>query len=287
MKMENFKGVIPVFSVYLFWGIFPIYWKLFNGLNPFFVFGVRVVLSFVTAFIILLLAKRLNNLFIKKRYLVLMFFAGLSVGVNWSSYIYAVSINQVLEASLAYYIAPFLIIFLSVVVFREKKTLLEYISIVIMMIGLLYQIITLGRLPFIAIIMGGSCTVYSIIKKLTPYKGLEGTFVEVAAILIPAIFLAKYNMPTEPMNKSVMIALSFSGLVTIVPLWIYSKAVKAVSITTLGFMQFLVPIMLTSLSVFYFKETIPKEKIISLGFILIAVIIYCYSLIKKQQYKTN
>ena len=54
--------------------------------------------------------------------LIILFFSGLLIFINWAVWIYAVSSNQIINASFGYFIMPILSVFLGYVFFGEKLT---------------------------------------------------------------------------------------------------------------------------------------------------------------------
>lgn len=280
-KNNNVYSVLPIVFAYILWGSLPVYWKAIGNFNAAFVFSARVITTCVFMFFMLLFKGRIKTLYRGKRQLLAIMLAGIMVGLNWYIYLYAIASNQILEAGLAYYMAPIMTIAAGTVVLREKKTKLEYAAIALMFIGVLYQTLTLGRPPVLALSIAFTWTVYTFLKKLTPYQGLESLFLETAIIFIPVLFLGKGSMPKESQPIVKWILLLFSGVATSVPLYLYAKSVKKLPISTVGLIQFLTPIMAVSIGIFVYKEKMSFDKIITFAFIISAVALYCVSLFIK------
>lgn len=278
---NNMSSFLPIILAYILWGSLPVYWKMIGNFSPAMVFSARVITTCIFMFFMLLFKGRIKTLYKGKRHLFAVMLAGIMVGVNWYIYLYAISSNQILEAGLAYYMAPILTIVVGVVVFKEKKTKLEYAAIALMFIGVLYQTVTLGKPPVIALSIALTWTAYTFLKKLTPYQGLESLFLETMIIFIPVFFIAKSSMPATAQPVIKWILLLFSGVATSVPLYLYAKSVKKLPISTVGFIQFLTPIMAVFLGIFVYKEKMSFERIITFTFIMIAVVLYCVSLFIK------
>lgn len=278
--MNDNKSIVIAVSAYILWGLLPIYWKMVQNFNSAFVLGMRVIMTFILTFIIIIYKK--NHLFNRgKKALIQTIIAGILVGINWYLYIYTVNSGNVLEAGLAYYICPILSIFIGVVFFREKKKTLEYLAIILMFIGMIYQTISLGKPPIMAFSIALTFSIYGILKKFTVYSGWESLFIETLAILVPSIIIAKIYFPTNTQPTSKWIALMFSGIVTGVPLYLYAKAAKGLQISMLGFLHFLVPFMATILAIFVYKEEVNINRAITLGIIISSSLIYVISILKK------
>ncbi|MEI0612614.1 EamA family transporter RarD [Brachyspira pilosicoli] len=281
--MSNNKSIFLAASAYIMWGLLPIYWKAVQNFDSAFVLGVRVITTFIFTLIIIIFKKA--NLYRGIKPLVLIFIAGIFLGLNWYLYIYTVNSGNVLEAGLAYYIAPILSILIGIIFFREKKTVLEYLAIVLMFIGMIYQTITLGKPPIMAFFIGLTFSVYGILKKMTIYSGWESLFLETLSILIPSIIISKLYFPATPQPTNTWITLMFAGIATGIPLYLYAKAAKSLEVSTLGFLQFFVPLLATLLAIFVYKEELNFNRAITLAIIILAAILYAVSIFRKS--KTN
>lgn len=281
MSNNNNKSIFLAASAYIMWGLLPIYWKAVQNFDSAFVLGVRVITTFVFTLIIIIFKKA--NLYRGMKSLVLIFIAGIFLGVNWYLYIYTVNSGNVLEAGLAYYIAPILSILIGIIFFREKKTVLEYLAIVLMFIGMIYQTITLGKPPIMAFFIGLTFSVYGILKKMTIYSGWESLFLETLSILIPSIIISKLYFPATPQPTNTWITLMFAGIATGIPLYLYAKAAKSLEVSILGFLQFFVPLLATLLAIFVYKEELNFNRAITLAIIILAAILYAVSIFRKSK----
>ena len=279
--MNNNKSIILAASAYILWGLLPIYWKTVQNFNSAFVLGMRVITTFIFTLIIIIYKK--SKLYRGKKALIQTIIAGILVGVNWYLYIYTVNSGNILEAGLAYYICPILSIFIGIVIFREKKKPLEYLAIVLMFIGMIYQTVSLGKPPIMAFCIALTFSIYGILKKFSVYSGWESLFLETFAIIIPSIIIAKIYFPQNPQPISKWIALMFAGIATGVPLYLYAKAAKGLQISMLGFLQFLVPFMATILAIFVYKEKININRAITLCIIILASVIYIISIFTRSK----
>ena len=280
MSNDN-KSIFLAASAYIMWGLLPIYWKAVQNFDSAFVLGVRVITTFIFTLIIIIFKKA--NLYKGIKPLILIFVAGIFLGINWFLYIYTVNSGHVLEAGLAYYIAPILSILIGIIFFREKKTVLEYSAIVLMFIGMIYQTITLGKPPVMAFFIGLTFSIYGILKKMTIYSGWESLFLETLSILIPSIIISKLYFPAAPQPTNTWITLMFAGIATGIPLYLYAKAAKSLEVSTLGFLQFFVPLLATLLAIFVYKEELNFNRAITLAIIILAAVLYAVSIFRKSK----
>lgn len=150
---------------------------------------------------------------------------------------------------------------------------------------MIYQTITLGKPPIMAFFIGLTFSIYGIFKKMTVYSGWESLFLETAAILIPSIILSKMYFPSSPQSVSSWVTLMFAGIATGIPLYLYAKAAKGLDVSTLGFLQFLLPLIATLLAIFVYKEEINVNRAVTLIIIIIAAVLYTISIFKNSANK--
>ena len=194
MERGNALGIIYTMGAYILWGILPIYWKLIDEVPALEILAHRVIWSFIFVLIIVVILKRkiLKNFFQvqmsqKKTWLGL-FLASLFISINWFTYIYAVNTNHIVEASLGYYINPLIAVLLGVFVLREKVNKMQAISFILAGIGVLYMTISVGKIPWISLILALSFGFYGLSKKLIKVDSILGLLLETLFIL-PFAFL--------------------------------------------------------------------------------------------------
>lgn len=282
MKNNSIKGGFYAALAYFIWGLFAIYWKSVSVFPPIFLLSFRIVMAFAVIVPILFFTRNSKKLFMGKRNIFYMLLAGLLLGSNWYLYIYAVTTFRVLDASLAYYMTPLITIALGIIILGERKTLFEYTAIIFAAVGVVYRTYTLGSIPFLSIAIGGTFALYGFIKKQTPYNSIQSTMLETAFLVIPSLIYVSLNISHTSEAKAISwFLLSLSGIVTTVPLIFFGKATKLMKISSLGFFQFITPVMTSALGVFLYKEPFQKDTAITFSFIIIGVLLYIISMIMK------
>ncbi len=286
---ENRGSSIAILSSiisYLIWSLFPIYWKLVDAFPPMLLLAFRMFFSFIVIIFITIFTKNYKNLYISKRYILTIIVAAVFLSSNWYLYIYAITTNRVLDASLAYYISPIVSMLFGIIIFREKKTMLEYSAIIFAIIAIMYKTISLGRLPSISLGIAITMSIFNIMKKITRYNEVKSTMLETSIMVIPAIiYICKFDIKSLDVATLDWVILSLSGIITTVPLLLFSKATKILDLSTIGFLQFIVPITATILAIFLYKEAVSRDTIITFLLIFISVGLYIVSLIKKLKIK--
>ena len=103
------SGLPYALSAYLIWGFVPVYFKLLSHVSPIAVVAQRVLWSIPLLLVIMAFRKQLGEyaaIFRHKAHLRNLFASATLVAINWLIYIWAVSTDHILAASLGYYLTP-------------------------------------------------------------------------------------------------------------------------------------------------------------------------------------
>lgn len=279
------KGLISGFSAFFIWGLLPLYWKLVSFVTPYQVFAHRVVWSFV--FIVLIMANRrtLSDFYsiirIKTNWIKILgpsFF----ISVNWLLYIWAVNNDRVIETSLGYYINPLVVTLLGAIFLKERLTRLQLIGVAFATAGVLFKTITYGSLPIISLSLAISFSFYGFLKKKSPLSSLMGLGFETLVISIPSIiFLIMFESKGLGISGNLPFHYWFiimsSGIVTSIPLLLFSEGAKRLPLNVTGFLQYIAPSIMLFLGIFIFKEPFDSSSLFTFILIWIGLVFFSYS----------
>lgn len=247
------NGIAAGVFCYLLWGVMPLYWKLLDNVSPFEVVAQRVIWCFVfTALVCKIAGWNFIPLFKEARARRFLIPASLAITVNWSLYIWAVSIDRIVETAIGYYINPILTIVLGLVVFRERLSPLQWMAVALCCAGIGFFTVNYGQFPWISVLLAVSFAVYGAIKKRGGYPAAETIAVEsaymVPAAIVVCIVLAFAtgshgflgNVATAQ-GWTTTLLLVGGGLCTMAPLVLFAKAANDIPLTLLGFLQYISP----------------------------------------------
>ncbi|MCZ6169102.1 EamA family transporter RarD [Campylobacter ureolyticus] len=288
MKTETNIGFVAGISTFVMWGLFPLYFKLLQNVSAVEILAHRIFWSFVFVFFFILFSKKISSLkryILNKKVVLTLTISGIFVSLNWGIYIYAVNSNQILEASLGYFINPLMYIILGMIFFREIPSNLGKIAIFIVFLAILIQVISLGKLPFISLILPTLFALYGLIKKKLSIDSLEGLFIETFLLSILAfcyILIIQDNATGHFDFGKTGFLLALSGCVTVLPLITFNIAAVRLKFSTIGFLQYISPTMTTMLAIFLYKEDFSIYKLISFALIWLSI-----ALITIDGYKNN
>ena len=281
-KETEKSGILQVFGSYVLWGIFPVFWKLLSELHSVYVLSSRIVWSAVFCLILIVLTKKTDELkavLTDRKMCRTMMCSGVAIAVNWGIYIYAVNSGHILDASLAYYMNPLIVIALGFFLFHEKLVLRQWLAIVIAALGILIAVVAYGEFPLFAIIIGTSFAIYGAIKKNVKCNGLISTFVE-ALFLTP--FALAFILWAEMGQAGAIgtleglefLLIPMSGVVTSIPLLLFSIGVAKVSMSLTGILMYINPTLQLLIGVLLYHETFDFAKTIMFVCVWIGVVLF-------------
>ena len=295
MKIQEFyKGILYTCLASLFWGMpQPLF---FNELI--FVPSIEIAIhrglwSFIFLLIIIILFDKINLFFlIFKSYtkILVLSLTSILITINWTSFIYAVNINRVQDASMGYFISPMISIALGYFFLNEKISLPKLVSVSMMLASIIFLIISMKAVPFLAILIAMSWGIYGLLRKqinVSPEIGLlyESGFISI--IGAPYIIYIFMNGSGYFLNDSYATSflLIMAGAVTLFPLFFFNLGVKSIPLGFAGVIFYIAPSFHFITSVFILNETISIEKLISFLIIWIAVAVFIIDVLKEE--KTN
>ncbi|RYA24457.1 EamA family transporter RarD [Malaciobacter halophilus] len=288
---EKKLGLLYALSAFLFWGLTPMYYKQITMVPPFEILAHRVVFSVVVLVFLLFISKQFNTLkpifksLAKMKYLI---FASILISINWFTFIYSISVNKIVEASLGYFITPLVTVALGFLIFQERVNKAQGIAIVLAIIAVVYQLATLGTIPIIALTLAFSFGFYGMVRKKIAISSIPGLFIETIVILPIALIYLNFLVQNEQsvfntLSTYDMTILSLSGLVTVVPLLWFNAAATRMSLTALGFIQYIGPTVAFLVAVFVYDEVLNVNKLITFTLIWIALLIFSFDGLKRRK----
>jgi chloramphenicol-sensitive protein RarD len=271
---------------YGLWGLIPLYFKLVAAVSPEEVLAQRVVWSFALLALLITLVGRWRDLratLASRQTLIMLAASTLLLGFNWFVYIYAVSTNQVVEASLGYFLNPLVNVVIGVTILKEHLRGWQLVSIVLAGAG-----VAIMGVPLIAVSLALSFAFYGLLRKKVPVDGLLGLFIETMLLVPIALMYIAYleGAGTSAFrldDPATCVKLAASGVVTAVPLLLFAAAARRLRFSTLGFLQYLAPSVQFLLAVFLFQEPLTTTKLAAVGCIWTAVGIYTFDTLRAYQ----
>jgi chloramphenicol-sensitive protein RarD len=276
-------------AAYGMWGLFPLYWKSLSAVPPVQILAHRIAWAFVFTLILSVALKKaaaFKALLHNPKRLLATAAAGLLISVNWGIYIWAVNIGQIVETSIGYYLNPLISVVLGATVLREKLDRGIIVSCVIAGLGIAILTFSYGRLPWIALSLAASFSLYGLIKKMTGLDALTGLTAETAVVFPVALAYLWFEHAGGRGSFGALggretTLLALAGIVTAIPLLAYAAGVKRIALSRMGFLQYVSPTLQLLLGVLVYGETVSGIRGVAFSFVLVALAVFALTRIKK------
>ena len=285
MKNQKFNQGLTLTALGSFWWgvIGVIYFKYISFAGPIEVVIHRCVWTSAVLILTTFFFSKWNIFFqiiLNKKKLVLLFFSGLLIFINWATWIYAVGTEKIIDASFGYFIMPILSVFLGYIFYNEKINRKRCVSIALVLLSVLSLIvINFNSIPWVGIIVAFSWGFYNLLRKKVNVDTDVGLLIE-SLFILPFALFTFYLIYHNDLNDfslaspSLMLLFMLAGPMTVIPLFLYVRGVELCGLGPTGMIFYITPTFQFILGFFYYNEPFSFEKLLSFILIWIAVIIY-------------
>jgi len=284
MKISNFnKGIISSSSGSIWWGFLgTFYFQFVSFAGTMEVVIHRCIWTSVILLVSTFLFKKwylLIAIFKNKKKVFYLLLTSLLIFGNWTVWIYAVTNDQIIDASYGYFIFPILSVLLGRFFFKEKLNKLRVISVIIVIFASTLMLLNMYNFPFAGFAVAVLWSTYNLIRKKINVDTDVGLLIEslfilpLALVIFYFIVINNHNDFTFQ-NPKIMLLLFLAGPMTVIPLFLYVKGVQLCGIGPSGMIFFITPFGQFLLGYFYFNEPFSNIKFLSFVLIWIAVFIY-------------
>lgn len=276
-------GVALGAGAYFLWGAMPLFFPLLQPAGPFEIVAHRIVWSLLFCLLLVLAVRQLpayRAAFCSRRTVGLLAIAAVLVATNWIVYVYGVLTGHVLDAALGYFINPLVTVLLAVLVLKERLRPAQWVALGIGASAVIVLTIGVGRLPWIALSVAVSFGLYGLVKNRVgrDVEALPGLAVE-TTLLAPLalgylVFLGVTGagtFTTEGTGHALLLAAS--GIVTALPLLLFSAAARRLPLSLVGMLQYLAPVLQFLVGLLVFHEAMPPARWAGFSLVWLALIV--------------
>ncbi|HET8561197.1 MAG TPA: EamA family transporter RarD [Marmoricola sp.] len=281
---EGRRGFLFGVAAYALWGLFPLYWPLLEPAGAIEILAHRVVWSLVavgTLTVVLRQARSVRAIFARRRSLVLLTVGAAVIAVNWGTYIWGVNNHRVVETSLGYFINPLVTVLMGVVILKERLRPWQWGAIGIATAAVVGLAVEYGHPPWVALVLAFSFGTYGLAKKTAGVGAIPSLTYETLALtpvaLAYLLFLGadgEGHFTTDGAGHALLLA--SAGVVTAVPLLCFGAAAIRVSLTTIGLLQYLAPILQFLLGVAVLHEQMTTMRWVGFVAVWVALMIFTF-----------
>jgi chloramphenicol-sensitive protein RarD len=287
---RNGSGIVYGAGAYVIWGLLPLYWRALDRASAFEVVAHRAIWSLLACAVLLAYQKQLRatfNLIRNGRSFALLALTSLLLSLNWGIYIWAVSVDRVVEAALGYYITPLVAVSFGVLILKEKLRKSQIISVILATVGVIILTATYGHVPVVALGLALSWGSYTLFKKRLNAGALETLSIETLVAFFPNIiflfYLLNKNEAQFGQDLPFSLALASAGLFTVIPLLMFNAAATRLPLTTTGLLQYITPSIMFLVGIIVFHEPLPISKVVGFIFIWAALAFLGTDLVKSSR----
>jgi chloramphenicol-sensitive protein RarD len=260
-------GVAYGLAAYGLWGVFPLYFKVLDnaGVTPWEILVHRILWSALLLAALITLQTRWRELWLalcNRKTLTTLCISTLLIAVNWLTFLYAIAIDQVLQASLGYFLTPLMNVLIGVTVLGERLRPAQLVGVGLASLGVLLMASVGGQLPWIALLLATTFAFYGLCRKTVAVDSMLGLSIE-TLLLAPLAGGVLWTL------------LALSGVATATPLLFFASAARRLRFVTIGFLQYVGPTIQFLIAVLVFGEAFSGVKVLSFSLIWLAIAIYC------------
>ena len=250
-----------------------------------------MIWSLVFLVVIIAISRGWNTLRVvmrSRRSMSLLALAAIAITVNWTTFVYAISTDQVVESSLGYFINPLVSVLLGVVVLRERLRRGQWLAVGTAACGVVVIGIGSGATPIIGLTLALSFGSYGLVKKLAGVDAIPSLTIETALLLPLAIAILGFAeiqgqaaFVLGGVTLSLMLVLL--GPLTAIPLLAYVAAANRLPLSTLGIAQYLTPTVLFIFGITLFSESVSALEWCGFGLIWCALALFSLDMFRRSR----
>lgn len=286
------QGIIYSLSAYAIWGILPIYWKSIKDVAAFEILANRILWCVV--FVVILLQgtgrwagflTETRGIFANKKKMLALLGAGLTITLNWGIFIWAVSAGHIIETSMGYYINPLVSVLLGVFCLGERLDNWIKFSVLLAAVGVGSMVWSLGVFPWISVSLALSFAFYGLIKKTLAVETMTGIILETLIVSPLALAYLYYlagqgSASWQHCSPSTLLLLAGAGVVTAIPLILFTAGAKLLPLSIVGFLQYISPTITLLIGIFIYGEKFTPSHLFSFGWIWAGLLVFSIAQIR-------
>jgi chloramphenicol-sensitive protein RarD len=206
----------------------------------------------------------------------------LLIAVNWLLYVYAVLSGHILAGSLGYYLNPLMNVLLGRIVLKERLAAMQWTAVVIAAAGISALAIGAAGQLWISLTLCVSFASYGLLRKIAPVDAVAGLAIETlllfpfaASWLAFGLISGAPSFGSTPPHTALLV---LAGVVSTIPLLLFTLAARRLRYSTLGMLQFIAPTLQFLIAVLLYGEAFTTAHAIAFGTIWVALALYVLAL---------
>jgi chloramphenicol-sensitive protein RarD len=287
---EQRSGIGWALAAFGLWGVGPVYFKAVGYVPPLELLAHRVVWCVTLTALLIALGRdwgQLRKGIRDRRTLGTLAFSAALVAVNWFTYIYAVTTDRIVEASLGYFINPLVNVLLGMLFLGERLTRRQLLAVLLALAGTLNLTLSVGAPPWIALTLAVCFGFYGLMRKTVRIEAVNGLFVETAMLapfasgyLLWLAWRGEGALGTIDLRTDALLLLA--GVVTALPLVWFTRAARRLRYITIGLLQYIAPTLQLLIGVLVYGESFTQAHWVTFGLIWAALAVFTWDAISRR-----
>jgi chloramphenicol-sensitive protein RarD len=275
-------GVLCALGAFLAWGASPVYFKALVHVPPAEILAHRIVWSALVLGVALVGLRGLGAVreaLRDRRTRLALAATSVLIAFNWLVFVWAVVSGNLLQSSLGYFINPLVNVALGMVFLRERLRPWQLVALLLATTSVATLVVRHGRVPWVALSLAVTFGFYGLLRKTARIDAMGGLFVETCLLLPLALayggwLLARGELAFVAQGMTVTVLLLLAGVVTTIPLLLFTAAARRLRLVTVGFFQYISPTSQLLLAVLAYGEPFTREHLVSFSILWLGIAIY-------------
>ncbi|MEM8769627.1 MAG: EamA family transporter RarD, partial [Pseudomonadota bacterium] len=273
-------GIWFALTAHGLWGVIPVYFKFVDFAGPFEIIAHRICWAMVVLVALVLIRRQLASVrHLTRRQIVWLGVSGLLLSINWSTFVWALLNERMIETSLGYYINPLVNVLLGGLFLGERLRPWQFAAVTLAGFGVLNELLAVGVFPWVGLTLAFTFGFYGLVRKKIAVDSVVGLGVETLLLLPLAIgyllWLTALGQGSLAAGEGAEVAwLALGGPLTVIPLVAFAAAALRLPLTVLGFFQYLAPSITLLLAIFVYGEPFTSSQALTFGCIWFALVIF-------------
>lgn len=289
-RKETAAGLLYGLAAYGSWGFLAVYFKWIDVVSPLEILAHRIVWS-VAVLVLLITVSRgwpaMRAIVSQRRSLLFLLATTCLIAANWYIFIWAVTRDHMVEASLGYFINPLVNVLLGFFFLRESLRKWEWVSVAIAGAAVAWLALAAGVFPWISLALALSFGSYGLLRKIAGVASIGGLAIETAilfplAIVYLGVRSREGTLAFGNVSTSLDLLLLAAGPLTALPLLWFASAVRRLRLATVGLLQYISPTIQFTLAVTVYREPFDSRRMVAFALIWVAIAVYSVDNFRKR-----
>jgi chloramphenicol-sensitive protein RarD len=285
------RGAAAAGVSFLLWGLWPLYWRELQSVSVFELIAHRIVWSLLLLLAIMLAQRTLPQLraaLVTGHVLGSSLLSGVLLATNWTIYVWAVNDGHVIDSSLGYFLTPLCNVALGFMFLHERLRPPQWAAVGFAVAGVAVLLLRAGHLPWIALSLASSWSLYGILKKKSSLGPIAGLTVETLLLspVAAAVLLWRIRAGESAFGQAsagIDALVLASGVITTAPLLLFAYGARRIRLATLGLLQYIAPSVQFLLGLWLFNEPLDAVRLHACILIWVGLVIYTADSFRSQR----